>query len=83
MTTRTDIKPHTYKFEADGTLNVVEQRTPTFAYPTFTKYGIVEKGPSTLTIVGVPPEITYEDALVTSYSADIIVFHPAKKLVKQ
>lgn len=83
VTPRDDIKPHYYTFQDDGQIVVVEQRTPTFAYSTFTTYGIVEKGPSTLTIVGVPPEISYDDALVTSYSADTIVFHMAKMLVRQ
>ncbi|MBK6290260.1 MAG: hypothetical protein IPF59_00680 [Ignavibacteria bacterium] len=82
VTPRDDIKPHFYTFQNDGLLVVVEQRTPTFAYPTNTTYGIVESGSSIVTIVGVPPEITYQDALVTSYSADTIVFHPSKMLVR-
>ncbi|HLP29263.1 MAG TPA: hypothetical protein VK147_11535 [Candidatus Didemnitutus sp.] len=82
VTPRDDIKPHFYTFQDDGQIVVVEQRTPTFAYSTFTTYGIVEKGPSTLTIVGVPPEITYEDAFVKSFGADTIVFHSAKILVR-
>ena len=83
VTTRDDIKPHFYTFKDDGQLVVVEQRSPTFSVPTFTTYGIVEKGSSNATIVGVPPEITYQDAIVKTYNNDTIVFHDAKFLAKQ